>query len=86
MRREPIKATFSIVAIDHITGEIGCAVQSKYFAVGTVVPWVEAGVGAVATQAAGVAVYGPTILRLLESERLSPEAAIAAALADDERP
>src|ERR1700720_2829843 len=85
MRGERITATFSIVATDHVTGEVGCAVQSKYFAVGTVVPWVKAGVGAVATQAAGVAVYGPIILRLLESDRLSPGAAIAAALADDER-
>jgi uncharacterized Ntn-hydrolase superfamily protein len=84
MRGEPIKATFSIVAVDHVTGDVGCAVQSKYFAVGTVVPWVKAGVGAVATQAAGVAAYGPVILRLLENERLSPGAAIAAALADDD--
>ena len=84
--RGAIKATFSIVATDHVTGEIGCAVQSKYFAVGTVVPWVKAGVGAVATQAAGIAAYGPTILGLLESKRLSPDAAIAAALeGDDDR-
>lgn len=40
--------------------------QSKYFAVGAVVPWVEAGVGAVATQAAGVAAFGPRVLSLLE--------------------
>src|SRR5215470_13938133 len=59
-------ATFSIVATDHVTGEIGCAVQSKYFAVGAVVPWARAGVGAVATQAAGVAAYGPRVLALLE--------------------
>lgn len=81
---EPIKATFSIVATDHVTGEIGCAVQSRYFAVGNVVPWAKAGVGAVATQAAGVAAFGPKILGLLE-RGLSPEAAIASALADDEQ-
>ena len=84
MRSSPHKSTFSIVAVDHITGEIGCAVQSRYFAVGNVVPWVKARVGAVATQAAGVAAFGPRILGLLEDERLTPEAAIAAALADDE--
>jgi uncharacterized Ntn-hydrolase superfamily protein len=82
--RSAIKATFSIVAADHVTGELGCAVQSKYFAVGTVVPWVKAGVGAVATQAAGVAAFGPVILGLLERDRLTPDAAIAAALADDD--
>ena len=47
--------TYSIVACDVSTGEIGVAVQSKYFCVGGVVPWVRAGVGAVATQAAAVA-------------------------------
>ena len=52
------KSTFSICAVDRDAGEVGCAVQSKYFSVGSVVPWAKAGVGAVATQAAGVAVYG----------------------------
>ena len=46
----PIAHTFSIVARDSATGEIGVAVQSHYFSVGPVVPWAEAGVGAVATQ------------------------------------
>jgi uncharacterized Ntn-hydrolase superfamily protein len=79
-----VKGTFSIVAVDLSTGEIGCAVQSKYFAVGNVVPWVRAGVGAVATQAAGVAAFGPRILDLLERGRLAPPEAIATALEDDE--
>jgi len=79
-----LKATFSIAATDAATGEIGCAVQSKYFAVGNVVPWARAGVGAVATQAAGVAAFGPRILDLLEREQLGPEAAIAAVLTGDE--
>jgi uncharacterized Ntn-hydrolase superfamily protein len=83
--RTTLKATFSIVALDQLTGEIGCAVQSKYFAVGNVVPWAKAGVGAVATQAAGVAAYGPRILGLVERDRLSADAAIAATLADDEQ-
>lgn len=85
MRLEPVKATFSVVAVDHETGEVGCAVQSKYFAVGNVVPWVKAGVGAVATQAAGVAAFGPRILDLLEHERLRPVQALVDVLADDEQ-
>ena len=46
--------TFSIIATDVSTGEVGCAVASKYLAIGAVTPWVRAGVGAVATQAMGV--------------------------------
>lgn len=46
--------TYSIVAADPAAGEVGCAVQSKYFAIGAVTPWVRAGIGAVATQAMGV--------------------------------
>jgi len=60
------------------------AVQSRYFAVGAVVPWARAGVGAVATQAAGRAAYGPEILDLL-AHGLEPAKAIERALADDER-
>jgi uncharacterized Ntn-hydrolase superfamily protein len=74
--------TFSIVAADLEAGEVGCAVQSKYFSVGSVVPWARAGVGAVATQAAGVAVYGRLALEALEAGA-SPEAALERVLADD---
>lgn len=81
MRSWP-KGTFSIVAADVEAGEVGCAVQSRYFAVGSVVPWAKAGVGAVATQAAGVAAYGPRVLALME-EGLEPAAALERALADD---
>ena len=83
MRVQGRKATFSIVAVDAATGEIGYAVQSRYFAVGNVVPWARAGVGAVATQAAGVAVFGPRILDLLAAG-LGPEEAVARILGDDE--
>jgi uncharacterized Ntn-hydrolase superfamily protein len=76
------KSTFSIVAVDLEAGEAGCAVQSKYFAVGAVVPWVRAGIGAVATQAAGVAIYGARALEAIERGS-SPEDALAAVLADD---
>jgi uncharacterized Ntn-hydrolase superfamily protein len=74
--------TFSIVAADPATGEVGVAVQSKYFAVGSVVPWATAGVGAVATQAAAVAAYGPRTLAALD-EGLTPEDALLRVLADD---
>jgi uncharacterized Ntn-hydrolase superfamily protein len=76
------KGTFSICAIDPATEEVGCAVQSRYFAVGSVVPWAKAGVGAVATQAAGVAAYGPRVLALLEGGA-APDEALARALEDD---
>lgn len=76
------RSTFSIVAADLDAGEVGCAVQSKYFAVGLVVPWVRAGVGAVATQAAGVAAFGPKALDALAAG-VAPEDAIGRALADD---
>jgi uncharacterized Ntn-hydrolase superfamily protein len=78
-----LPSTFSIVAADPETGEVGCAVQSRYFAVGAVVPWATAGVGAVATQAAGVAVYGRRVLDLL-AEGLVPAEALERALADDD--
>ena len=58
-------ATFSIVAIDPVTGELGVAVASRYFAVGAVVPWAEANVGAIATQAnvnVGYGARGPGVL------------------------
>ncbi|TET37052.1 MAG: DUF1028 domain-containing protein [Planctomycetota bacterium] len=64
---EPPVATFSIVAYDPDTGDLGIAVQSKFFGVGAVVPWAKAGVGAIATQAAGNTRYGPEGLKLLES-------------------
>jgi uncharacterized Ntn-hydrolase superfamily protein len=56
---EPQVNTFSIVAFDPRTGDLGVAVQSKYFNVGSVVPWAKAGVGAIATQALAKVSYGP---------------------------
>ncbi len=82
MSDTPRKSTFSIVAADLETGEVGCAVQSKYFSVGSVVPWAWAGVGAVATQAAGVAVYGRLALEELQ-RGATPEAALETVLASD---
>lgn len=75
-------ATFSIVARDPETGDLGVAVQSKYFGVGSVVPHAKAGVGALATQARGNILYGPQGLGLLESGE-SPDATLQRLLADD---
>lgn len=58
-------STFSIVARDPATGQMGIAVASRYFSVGSVVPWAEAEVGAVATQADVNVGYGPKALQLL---------------------
>jgi len=69
---EPIISTFSIVARDSTTGELGVAVQSKFIAVGSAVPYAEAGVGAIASQAWGNVRYGPVGLALLK-EGKKPE-------------
>ncbi|MGY8643722.1 MAG: DUF1028 domain-containing protein [Verrucomicrobiales bacterium] len=63
----PTVATFSIVAVDKSTGEIGVAVQSKIVGVGSIVPFAEAGVGAVATQAYANVRYGPIGLLMLKT-------------------
>jgi uncharacterized Ntn-hydrolase superfamily protein len=67
-------STYSIVARDTATGEIGVAVQSHWFSVGTVVPWAEAGVGAVATQAMSDPAYGPLGLAAMRAGRSAPDA------------
>ena len=59
--------TFSIVARDSVTGELGVAVQSHWFSVGPLVPWAEAGVGAVATQSFVDPAYGPLGLDLMRA-------------------
>jgi uncharacterized Ntn-hydrolase superfamily protein len=62
----PDPATFSIVASDPEVGEVGVAVASRFFAVGSVVPWARAGVGAIATQSYANTSYGPRGLELME--------------------
>jgi uncharacterized Ntn-hydrolase superfamily protein len=57
--------TYSIVALDRATGDLGVAVQSKFLAVGAVVTWAQAGNGAIATQSFANVAYGPDGLRLL---------------------
>ncbi len=63
--RQPHPSTFSIVALDPATGELGIAVQSKFLAVGSAVPWAKAGIGAIATQSYANTAYGPDGLALL---------------------
>ena len=76
-------ATFSIVAYDPAHGDLGIAVQSKFLAVGAVVPWAQAGVGAIATQSYANTSYGPEALQLLAAG-LSAEETLARLLAADE--
>jgi uncharacterized Ntn-hydrolase superfamily protein len=66
--------TYSIVARDPATGQLGVAVQSHYFSVGSVVPWVEPGVGAVAMQSYLHLAYGPDALALLRAGRSATDA------------
>ncbi len=78
-------ATFSIVAFDSGTEELGVAVQSKFLAVGSIVPWARAGVGAVATQAMANFDYGPRGLELMSRGKTAEETVEALISADDER-
>jgi uncharacterized Ntn-hydrolase superfamily protein len=73
--RQPLIATFSIVAFDPLSGDLGVAVQSKFFGVGTVVPWAKANVGAVATQSYANITYGTEGLSLLE-QSIHPKVAL----------
>jgi uncharacterized Ntn-hydrolase superfamily protein len=66
--------TYSIVARDPATGELGVAVQSHWFAVGPIVPWAESGVGAVATQANVEPSYGPRALELIRAGATATDA------------
>jgi uncharacterized Ntn-hydrolase superfamily protein len=66
--------TYSIVARDDRSGELGVAVQSHYFGVGSLVSWAEAGVGAVATQSVAEPSYGPRGLALMREGASAPEA------------
>ncbi len=77
--------TYSIVARDPETGQLGVAVQSHWFSVGPIVPWAEAGVGAIATQSFADPAYGPLALELLRAGRTA-EQALAGLLAADPHP
>src|SRR3989442_14190664 len=66
--------TFSIVARDSVTGEMGVAVQSHWFSVGPLVPWAEAGIGAVATQSFVDPAYGPLGLEMMRAGKTARQA------------
>ncbi len=82
-KSEPFTHTYSIVARDSITGDMGVAVQSHWFSVGSVVTYGKAGVGVVATQSLVNPSYGPKGLTLM-GEGLSPEQALKALIKNDE--
>ena len=83
MADPPIVATYSIVACDLDSGQWGVAVQSKFLAVGSIVPWAEPGVGAIATQAFANPRYGPEGLALLR-DGLSADETVGRLTADDD--
>ena len=78
-------ATFSIVGFDPRTGDLGVAVQSKFFAVGSVVPWAKAGVGAIATQSYANVTYGPEGLERLTKGQTARETLKALTSIDKDR-
>lgn len=71
---DKLAATYSIVAMDSVTGEIGVAVQSHWFSVGSIVSWAESGVGAVATQSFVNPSFGPRGLQLMKSGKSAQQA------------
>jgi uncharacterized Ntn-hydrolase superfamily protein len=85
MGRNPVVATYSIVACDLEADQWGVAVQSKFLAVGSVVPWAEPQVGAIATQSYANPRYGPDGLKLLREGRSAAEAIAALTEADGDR-
>ena len=80
-----IIATFSIVGFDPETDSLGVAVQSKFLAVGSVVPWARAGVGAVATQAMANYNHGPHGLELMARGKTADETVEGLTFADEDR-
>jgi uncharacterized Ntn-hydrolase superfamily protein len=85
MAPEPVVATYSIVACDLPAGQWGVAVQSKFLAVGSVVPWAEPQVGAIATQSYANPRYGPDGLALLREGRTAEQVVEAMTSADEGR-
>jgi uncharacterized Ntn-hydrolase superfamily protein len=80
---EPLTHTYSIVARDEATGDLGVAVQSHWFSVGSIVSWAEAGVGAIATQSLVNVSFGPKGLDLLKQGKNAQET-LEILLAEDE--
>jgi uncharacterized Ntn-hydrolase superfamily protein len=82
---EPVIATYSVAACDLEARQWGVATQSRFLAVGSVVPWAEAEIGAVATQSYANPHYGPDGLALLRQGRTAQQTVDALTAADDER-
>jgi uncharacterized Ntn-hydrolase superfamily protein len=82
---EPVVSTYSIAACDLAAGQWGVAVQSKFLAVGSVVPWAEPGAGAIATQAYANPRYGPDGLALLRQGRSAHDVVEELTAADEGR-
>src|SRR5688572_22186351 len=82
---DPLAHTFSIVARDPATGEMGVAVQSHWFSVGSIVTWAEAGVGAIATQSFVDPGYGMRGLELMRRGIAAPAALEQLVAADAQR-
>jgi uncharacterized Ntn-hydrolase superfamily protein len=82
---DPLVHTYSIVARDPATGEMGVAVQSHWFSVGSIVTWAEAGVGVVATQSLVEPAYGPKGLELMRKGMPAPKALAQLVAADTGR-
>src|SRR2546423_12381614 len=80
---DPWFSTFSIIAFDPATTELGVGVQSRAFAAGAAVPFAKPGVGAVATQASANRSYGPKAIALLE-QGFSPAQVVERLTAEDE--
>lgn len=80
-----LASTYSIIAIDQQTGELGIGVQSHFFAVGSAVPWIIPGVGAVATQSLVNKQYGPDGLELLRHGHTPQEVVEQLTAGDDGR-
>jgi uncharacterized Ntn-hydrolase superfamily protein len=85
MARSDVVATYSIFACDLDAGQWGVAVQSKFLAVGSLVPWAEPHVGAIATQSYANPRYGPDGLALLREGRSAQDVVEALTTADDGR-
>ena len=85
MKHFPLAHTFSIVAHDPIAGQMGVAVQSHWFSVGSVVTWAEPGVGVVATQALVETSYGPLGLEKMRDGISAPQALVELLAADELR-
>ncbi len=85
LTKRQLAHTYSIVALDPGVGQLGVAVQSHYFGTGSAVPWVEAGVGAVATQSFVEISYGPLGLAMMKAGKSASQALAGLIAADPQQ-